>query len=205
MIKLMCLMFVLFAFTACGGGDVVPVVSAEAPQEQSASGEATYTPLSDDASGDAQGEEPGAVADEPSPAVQLPGFFALDLGGNVINMDQNMESVIAMLGEPMGVFEAPSCAFDGIDRVFRFPGVQIHTYPSGDEDFVHTISLQDDTVATTGGVFLGQTLDDVIEAYGDDFVQEYGMVTFTRGLTTLSFLVESNMVIAITYGLILDI
>ena len=198
MVKFACLLLFLLTLTACGDGGVVPAVQAEAYLEQDAStDENVGAPYNEN--GD------GAMEYEAEPEPAAPTVFALNLGGNVIEMDQNMEDVIQMLGEPMGVFEAPSCAFDGIDRVFRFPGVQIHTYPLGDEDFVHTISLRDDTVTTTGGIFLGQSLEDVKAVYGEDFVQEYGMFTFTRGQTTLSFLIEGNVVIAITYGLLLDI
>ena len=72
--------------------------------------------------------------------------FALDYGGFTIHMDQNMAEVKEALGEPLGEFEAPSCAFDGVDRIFRYPGIQIHTYPDGEADFVHTISLRDDSI-----------------------------------------------------------
>jgi len=109
------------------------------------------------------------------------------------------------LGEPLGVFEAPSCAFDGIDRIFSYPGIQIHTYPKGDDDYVHTISLRDDSVRTQGGICLGLSPNVVVLAYGDDYELENGMYTYTRGLTTLEFFVEDDMVIGITYGLILDI
>ena len=197
MLKLACFLVVLVAMTGCGGDGLASNVQAEAPAQQDQTVVAAYSH-----------EEPEeAEADQEASAeaaLIVPEVFSFTFGGNVIEMDQNINEVLAMLGEPMRVFEAPSCAFDGIDRVFGFPGVQIHTYPLDGEDFVHTISLRDDTVSTTGGIFLGQSLDDVIEVYGNDYTQEYGMFTFAIGQTTLSFLVENNVVIAITYGLTLD-
>ena len=130
--------------------------------------------------------------------------FAFAMGAFVIEMDQNIAHVLDMLGEPLGVFEAPSCAFDGIDRIFSYPGVQIHTYPEGDDDFVHTISLRDDSVRTMGGIYLGNSPDAVFDAYGDGYEQEFGMFTYTRGMTTLSFYIENDMVLSITYGLIMQ-
>lgn len=130
--------------------------------------------------------------------------FAFAISGHTIHMDANMGDVLDMLGEPLGIFEAPSCAFDGIDRIFQFPTIQIHTYPLDDQDFVHTIMIRDDSVATVGGIFLGSSFDDLMAAYGDGYSQEAGMFTFTRGRTTLSFLVENDMVVSILYGLIMD-
>ena len=82
-----------------------------------------------------------------------------------------------------------------------FPGVQVHTIPIGDANFVHTISISDDTVSTAEGIMLGSSFEDLIGAYGHDFVREYGMYTFTRGHTSISFFIDRGMVIAITYEL----
>ena len=135
--------------------------------------------------------------------------FTLEFSGFTIYMDQNMNDVLAALGEPLGVFEAPSCAFDGIDRIFSYPGIQIHTYPVGDEDFVHTISIRDDSVliksdnyaSSTLFFHLGSSWDAVKSIFGTDYHRDFDMFTFTRGNTTLAFLVEDDMVTAITYGL----
>ena len=144
-------------------------------------------------------------ADEPDPVVDnyAPEGFTFATQGVTIHMDQDMSIVLEQLGEPLGVFEAPSCAFDGIDRIFSFPGVQIHTYPLDDLDFVHTISIRDDSVTTMKGIYLGSSWEAVLAAYGDDYEQEFGMFTFTRGQTTLSFFIEDDMVVGITYELIM--
>jgi len=130
--------------------------------------------------------------------------FALLYRGTLIEMDQGMDYLLAELGEPLGVFEAPSCAFDGIDRIFGFPGIQIHTYPDGELDRVHTISFLDDSLSTVNGIFLGSSWDDVVAAYGSGYVQDITMFTYTIGRTTLSFFVEGDMVTGIIYGLIMD-
>ena len=193
MLKFICILIVLFALTSCGNGDNTPIMQDETfPVPEAVTETVAYIEeITDD--------------EEVETTHAIPDVFSFSLGDAIIEMDQNMVDVIEMLGTPMGEFVIPSCAFDGYDRVFSFPGIQIHTYPLGDDDFVHTISLRDDTVTTKNGIFLGRSFVDVKEAYGDEFTQEYGMVTFTRGQTTLSFLIENNMVIAITYGLTLDI
>ena len=141
---------------------------------------------------------------DPAPAHNpAPEGFTFATQGVTIHMDQNMAEVLEQLGEPLGIFEAPSCAFDGIDRIFSFPGVQIHTYPDGDLDFVHTISIRDDSVTTMEGIYLGSSWEAVLAAYGSDYEQEFGMFTFTRGRTTLSFFIEDDIVIGITYELIM--
>ena len=129
--------------------------------------------------------------------------FTFKIRDSIIKMDQNMSEVKEMLGEPLKVFEEPSCAFDGIDRVFSYPGIQIHTYPKGDDDFVHTISLSDDSVKTMQGIYLGSSLNEVLDAYGNDYEMEFDVYTYTDDSTTLSFFIEDDMVMAITYKLIM--
>ena len=145
--------------------------------------------------------EPGE-SEYASPAVEVfePPFFLM-IGGVEIQMGANIEEVKSALGEPIAEFRMPSCAFDGTDIVYRFPGVQVHTIPIGDANFVHTIALTDDTVSTPEGIMLGTSFEDLIGLYGNDYVREHGMYTFTREHTSISFFVEDGIVIHITYEL----
>jgi len=131
--------------------------------------------------------------------------FALRVGEFLIEMDQDMNYALEALGEPGRVFEEPSCAFDGIDRIFGYPDLQIHTYPVGDADHIHTIMFLNDLVRTTEGRIRirHSSLQDVIDAYGDEYVHEAGMYTYTRGLTTLEFYIDDGIVEGITYGFII--
>jgi len=141
---------------------------------------------------------------ETPPTIDAPQSFTLPLPTHTITLDQNIQEVITALGTPLGIFEAPSCAFDGIDRIFSFPGLQIHTYPHNDTDLIHTISIRDDSILTQNGIYLGNTWAQVLAQYGNDYQHEFGMFTFTKGATTLQFFVENDMVTAITYGLIMN-
>jgi len=186
------LMIAALAITACGGRE--PLVEAVAP-----------LPQQTEAIEDTRTLEPELLPEPPTEA-QVPAAsdFSLDVGNFTIIMSQNIEDTISALGEPLGMFEQPSCAFDGIDRIFSFPGLQIHTYPVGDADFIHTISIRDDSHVTDSGIYLGASFDAVAAAYGSGYEQEGNMFTFTRGMTFLQFFVESDIVTAITYGLIFE-
>ena len=187
------LIIAVLAITACGGSDPILEVAAPAaqPAQQAA---APATPAA-----------PEQLPELPTEA-QIPAAtdFSLDVGNFTISMSQNIEDTISALGEPLGVFEQPSCAFDGIDRIFSFPGLQIHTYPVGDTDLIHTISVRDDSHVTDNGIYLGAGFDAMVAAYGSGYEQEGSMFTFTRGMTFLQFFVENDIITAITYGLIFE-
>ena len=186
--------------TACGSSGEANV--GDMPHETAVLGDQLGEGLPD-------ADQPAPLSQPPddtpteAPGEEAEAAFALDYYGFTIQMDQNMEEVLGALSEPLGIFEAPSCAFEGIDRIYRFPGMQIHTYPLGEEDFVHTISIRDDSIFIHGDIYMGNSWEDVTAVYGDGYEQDVDMFTYTRGSTTLSFLVEEGNVTAITFGLIM--
>ena len=191
-------MLSIFALTACGGGQPEPTPTPATPASQE-------EPITNDTT-PAENEETNTPAPPEEEDPQPLSGFAFKMGDVLIEMDQDINYVIEKLGEPLGIFEAPSCAFDGIDRIFGYPGMQIHTYPKGDSDFIHTISLRDDSLRTTeGGIRLGDDARAVIDAYGDDYELDTGLYRYKRGLTTLEFLTEDDIVMGITYGFIIEI
>ncbi|MCL2603901.1 MAG: hypothetical protein FWD90_05425 [Defluviitaleaceae bacterium] len=152
---------------------------------------------------------PAPNAETPTPDVQRPtpnanpGFY-FNYRGNAVRLDEDINDVLALLGEPQSTFDRPSCAFEGMDRFFLFPGVQIQTYPIGGQDRVHTIMLMDDSVTTINGIFLGSTLDALLTAYGNDYEYAYGLYIFTKVDTILRFNVVNGEVQTISYELITD-
>ena len=193
----------VLVLSACGGTEAVPDVVVP-PGETAAAGQVIGVDVPPP---EAYCCPPGQDIDTGAIAANAAGYdadgFALTLRGTVVNLNQNMTEVISALGEPLGVHESPSCAFDGYDRIFMFPGVQIHTFPQGDQDFVHIISIMDDSITTPGGIFLGSSWDNVLAAYGDDYEHEHRKFTFTRGNTALSFFVDDGTVYEITFELLI--
>ncbi|MCL2239911.1 MAG: hypothetical protein FWC07_08170, partial [Defluviitaleaceae bacterium] len=137
-----------------------------------------------------------------APAGPVTSVFYFVAQGNTIYLDADINEILAVMGEPIDTFDRPSCAFDGIDRFFLFPGVQIQTYPIAGEDRVHTLILTDDSLSTVGGIFLGSSLADLLAAYGHEYDYSYGMYIFTRGNTTARFVVNDNIVQTISYELL---
>ena len=131
----------------------------------------------------------------------IPFYFEFD--GYTIQMSQDMSDVIDALGEPLGYFVRPSCAFVGDDRIYSYPGIEIFTFPVGDINLVHTISIRDDSIRTPEGFFIGIDFQQVLDVLGNDYEHEAGMFTFTRCVTTLEFRVDDGIVLGITYGILI--
>jgi len=188
----------ILSITACGVNDETASVSNNEVVDANATGSQAVE------------EAPPTTSATEEPIQVVPGgesladVFDFYFRGAIIVLNQNMTEVLDALGEPTGVRQTPSCAFDGYDRIFGFGAINVHTYPVGDQDFVQIISIRDDSVTTRSGIRLGDSWDRVLDAYGSDYVQDFSIFTFTKGSTTLSFFVDDSMVVEITYALIMD-
>lgn len=70
--------------------------------------------------------------------------------------------------ETISYMEAPSCYFDGLDKVYSYDGFDVVTYPSGDADYIKEIQINKSGINTVKNVGVGSSYSDVIAAYGED-------------------------------------
>ncbi|MCL1975958.1 MAG: hypothetical protein FWG61_07355 [Firmicutes bacterium] len=107
--------------------------------------------------------------------------------------------LLAQLPKPKDVFKAPSCAFDGLDITYFYPGFELTTYPENGVEHVLSIILTDDSVVTPEGLYIGCMVENVKKAYGEDFTQSGDQLSYSRGKGSLIFTFEGNLVIGILY------
>ena len=145
----------------------------------------------------AGGESP---APQNSAAPQAAGAYVFTTGdGATVSVDEDMAQVLTDLGEAQSYFEAESCAFEGLDKTYTYPGFVITTRPDGENDYVNSIRLTDDSVSTVEGVYIGSSEADVKAAYGEDGGADQGMLSYTAGGVSLNFILEDGAVISIEY------
>ena len=126
------------------------------------------------------------------------GYVFTAPNGVTVAIDDDMAQVLEALGEPRSYFEAASCAFEGLDKTYTYPGFQIITRPEGDKDYVNSILLTDDSVTTQEGIYIGGSKDDITAAYGAG--EETGSaIMYTKDNVTLSFILEGDKIISIEY------
>lgn len=128
------------------------------------------------------------------------GGYVFEAGGMKIAVDADMGPIAEALGEPSSYFEEPSCAAQGIAKLYTYPGFTVETYPDGDKDLVASVILKDDTVATPEGVDLSMTRDQVVEIYGDGGQETEGSLTYEKGGMKLRFILEGEYIAAIEYN-----
>lgn len=119
-------------------------------------------------------------------------------GGATVEVDSDMAPILQVLGEPMSYFEAASCAFEGLDKIYTYSSFEIDTYPLQDRDLVSAVILKDDSVATAEGVCIGDTLEKLLETYGDG-TRESGMLVYEKDGMKLCFILQDDSIISIEY------
>ena len=122
--------------------------------------------------------------------------FCFSYKGTKIYIDENMKDVLEALGEPQKYFEAESCAFKGLDKVYTYSGFIISTNPYDDGDHICSIYLSNDSVSTYEGIHIGSSLDDLLDRYGAPAIKDY--YSYTSGCT-LNFILDKGSVISIEY------
>lgn len=126
--------------------------------------------------------------------------YEFDYNGVVIRMNTDVAPVLEAVGEPQECFEAKSCAFSGMDKTYFYQGIELTTYPKSDkEDYISSIYFTDDSVSTKEGIYIGSTVQQLLDAYGEDYTGNGASYTYTKEDSAIMFNVEENEVTGITY------
>ncbi len=171
------------------------VSSADSP-EGDGSGSAP-PPSSADGSGSGDTDTSG-TAEQPSGQSSGDGFVFTTAWDEDVAVDDDMKDVLERLGEPQKYFEAASCAFEGLDKTYTYSGFVIVTRPDGEEDYVNSIRLTDDSAATREGAYIGCTADYVSSIYGEGERTDT-LLYYEKGDTSLNFVLENGKVTSIEY------
>ena len=110
------------------------------------------------------------------------------------------DPAITSLGDDYSYFESPSCAYQGMDKVYTYDSIIIRTYTMDEVDYINSIEIKDDTVETPEGIYIGCTSDQVTEAYGDSGSDS---LIYVDGDIQLSFITDgSGNVTGISYDVV---
>ena len=143
-----------------------------------------------------------ACGDDTSTATPTPparDMFTFVYKDCLLPMNAEFAPLLEIIGEPDTYFEAASCAFDGLDKIYTYGGIELTTYPDGDKDYISSIRLLDDTASTPEGITIGSTRDEVVAAYGDGYTDSGDLYTWESENAILSILFENDEAISVEY------
>lgn len=120
-------------------------------------------------------------------------------GSTTVEIDALAAPIVEKLGEPVSYYEAASCAFEGLDKMYTYQGFELDTYPTGDKDYVSAVIFKDDSVKTPEGVGIGDTAKKVEEVYGSATKGTTGALEYAKDGMKLCFIVKDDEVVSIEY------
>ena len=135
--------------------------------------------------------------------------FAFAHNGENIFMGEYTNNIIPLLGVEPEPYFADSCTSEGMMVSYVYGGFELQAYAKNDgDDFrVFSVVIHDDSVTTPEGVYIGSTVQDMINAYGEDYEAYESMpgefyYRYTKNGTALSFDFDGDVIIYITYLLL---
>ncbi|MBQ7714680.1 MAG: hypothetical protein IJT70_02295 [Clostridia bacterium] len=176
-----------FCIYGCGSEDTKPAETDAAPQTMAAPETQTAPDTTEEA------ELSSAPADDMT--VSLDSGIKVKLGGAA-------DEEIAKCGEPVDVYEAPSCIYDGNDCNYTFNGYLVTTSPDADgNEYVASVELITADAVLENGITIGSSLSDALAAFGDGYEESFGVYTYDFGEYTVSITAEADAIIALAYAL----
>ena len=130
--------------------------------------------------------------------------YALRYRDVVVPVGVEAAGILAQLGEATKVFRAPSCLFDGEDEVHSYPGIEIYVGSYKGEDLIAAVFIEDDSVATTEGLKIGDDVGYMKSLYGSDYREAAGAFTYTRGKSDLAIVSYEDEITSIAYYGVFD-
>jgi len=165
--------------------DVIGNSPASTPDQTSSTGDNSETPSQND--------------EETQPDSNDPAEFYFIYNGVEVRMGEPALPIIEKLGPYQEYFESPSCAFDGIDKSWYYSGFIVHAYPYEGDDFILSVCLTDDSSGTDTQIYIGNTYEDMVAAYGSGYEQNQDQYLYRLGGTSLSFIISGGFIASITY------
>lgn len=187
MVMLLAISMFVMTMTGCGSQEKViggEVSNATSNDNQSDDADNAQNDMSSDASAD-------------NSAANAKGYVFV-YQGVMVAVDSDVAEAVTALGEPLSYFEAASCAFNGLDKMYTYSGFEIETYPTDNKDFVSNIRLKDDSVSTVEGLCIGDSFEKVQQTYGEG-TEENGMVVYEKDGMKLCFIIKEDAVASIEY------
>lgn len=108
------------------------------------------------------------------------------------------------IGDEESYSEIASCAFEGLDKTYTYANYEITTYPDGDKDRIYTIYFLNTEAKTEEGVSVSDSLEKMLQIYGDNYEIQGNQYTYTKGKTQLQFIVENDVITSIQYSYVTE-
>ena len=148
--------------------------------------------------------ETSAPAAQNTPTTPDASSWKFNVQGIDIMMLAPAAPFLETLGEPVCYTEEASCACTGLDKTYYYGGFYVQTYPIGEEDYIFSAWLVDDSSTTPEGISIGAPQAEVEAAYGADSFNGSNAYIMTGTTSTLTIILDDGVVTSIQYDAVVE-
>ena len=127
--------------------------------------------------------------------------FSVTRQETVIALDAPAAPVLEALGAPFGYGEQRGTSRKGVEKTYRFPGLDVRTYQSSDGERILDLTITDSGLETPQGISVGDTAAQVRSCFGENAIQG-NTCTIQTASEKMVLLLEHNLVASIQYSLL---
>ena len=120
------------------------------------------------------------------------GTYSYTFGGVELIPGNRFDS--GVLPAPISTTTIPSCAFSGTDNVYTYDAVEVIAYDEGQGEHLYSIYMLDPNTPTDEGLRLGDSVERMVEIYGENYTKNAGEYAYYRGDTILVILTSGGKV-----------
>ncbi|HHT45572.1 MAG TPA: hypothetical protein GXZ89_08795 [Fastidiosipila sp.] len=142
--------------------------------------------------------EPPIESGSDEPPVAIDGY-AFSHNSVLVQPTAPADDSRTLLDQALETGEAPSCAFEGLDKVYYFDGFEIQSGLVNNVEMITGVILVDQTVETREGLRIGMSKDEMLRIYGDDYRESFGQYIYEDDDVELILIVFNDEVISISY------
>ena len=125
--------------------------------------------------------EPPIESGSDEPPVAIDGY-AFSHNSVLVQPTAPADDSRTLLDQALETGEAPSCAFEGLDKVYYFDGFEIQSGLVNNVEMITGVILVDQTVETREGLRIGMSKDEMLRIYGDDYRESFGQYIYELSL-----------------------
>ncbi len=125
--------------------------------------------------------------------------FKFTYNGHSVVLGENINGFTENVS-PDSHISSPSCLGNGEDHVYTYSSFVIYAYKTSDSMIVTGIDLTSGDVATAKNIKINSSVDDLLNAYGDNYSKQGSEYVYSIGDRNIRFKISGEKVDSISYN-----
>lgn len=129
--------------------------------------------------------------------------FKVEYAGVNVTPGENFKVDDIKNGQTPDISKVKGCAMYGFDHIYTYDDIEINANIKEDEsEVIYSVFFIGDKVSTPEGIKIGSSVNEMLDAYGDDYDEFNGVYTYTGVGVFLTIQTNKDVVTSIEYTMV---